>query len=326
MKWLSYLAILVLGVFIGYLGASLKIGAAMADADLGESKRVSEARVTELEGEVASLEAALEAKDREVAEAVAKAASLAEAAIADGEERAGGGEGSAASLFAGMMDNPVMKEQMKQQFKGQVAATFANLFRDQGFSDDEVAALSDILVERQMAITEAAMAAMAAGGIADEQKSEEASGKMKEVMESYNEELKALLGEAKFDEFKRYEETQAERQQLDSLRSQLASTEHPLSPDAEQKLMDVMWEVRQDPDFKDRSNISEVMSGTAMPDDPTQLIVAFGEMQAEVRERAQAFLEPEQLETLEASQKGFRDMMEMGLKMSAEMMGGGAKK
>ncbi|CAN5298784.1 hypothetical protein BH23VER1_BH23VER1_19460 [soil metagenome] len=323
MKWLSYLAVLVLGAAIGFLGATFKVATVIDDSaaeGAGPGARPS-ARVAELEAEVARLTASARAAD--AARQIQEAGSAEDAVAAAPPEEGSGGGGGAMSALAGMMDNPVMREQIKQQLKGQIGATFGQLFEGQGFSPVEVAALSEVLLERQLALTEASMGAMSGGGLKDKEKRDALSAEIKAVTERYDEELKALLGDAKFDEFQRFEKTQVERQQIDSLRSQLAGTEHPLSEAAEQQLMDAMWEVREDPRFgKGKGgNMDEVMAGKAIPDDPAAMVTAFSEMQAAVRDRAGAFLVPEQVEALETNQKAFLDMMEMGLKMSAEMMG-----
>jgi|GEM_PF-3550939 len=228
------------------------------------------------------------------------------------------------SKIAEMMDNPVMRETLTQQLRGQIAATYGQLFSDQGFNDEEIDALNDILAERQLALTDVSMELMAEGGFGDAKKMEAIAETTKKAKKEYDDQIKELLGDEKFNEFDRFEKTMGERQQIDTLRSQLADTNSPLSQDQEQRLMDIMWETRNDPAFSDAH--VDINSPNAFPvyNNTDRALDKVTAMQEDIRKKSAAFLDADQIEALEKNQQSFRDMIKMAAEMSKSMFGGEA--
>ena len=217
-----------------------------------------------------------------------------------------------APSFSKMMENPMMKSEMQRQIKAQVSLQYGEILGDLGFAGDETDALIDIFVERQEAISDVAIKAMRS----DPSERPALSAEAKAVRESYDETLQNLVGQEAHAELERFDETVGERRLIDSMRDQLAASSDPITPTQEQQLMDLMWEVRQDPNFGGNieGNVKDLSLGVEFPTNPDALLEGIGVMQEEVANRA-SFLTPAQAEALQENQVGVLQLLRFQIGM-----------
>ena len=217
-----------------------------------------------------------------------------------------------APSFSKMMENPMMKSEMQRQIRAQLSLQYSEILADLGFAGDESEALIDIVVEREQEIGKVAMKAMRA----DSTERPTLSAEAKALRESYDDTLRNLVGDEAHAELERFDETEGERKLIDSLSNQLAATSEPITPTQEQQLMDLMWEVRQDPNFGGsiEGNLRELSLGIEFPTNPTALLTGIDGLQKEVLARA-SFLTPTQAEALQENQDGFIDLMRFQIGM-----------
>jgi hypothetical protein len=127
--------------------------------------------------------------------------------------------------------------------------------------------------------------------------------------------------------FERFERSAPERQQLKLVKAAFRDKGIDFDEATESKLMDTMYEVRSgwnfEHDFSDPSRIDP----TALNEEAmNRYVEENAKMQAAVEEKVQGILSAEQFEAFQAAQRQQQEMMQMGLRMSRGMFGGGERK
>jgi len=219
-----------------------------------------------------------------------------------------------------MMKSPAMKEMMKQQQIAALDMQYAGLFSRFHLTDDEKADFKQLLAERLLHESELGIKML--DDITSEQR--------KTLVEEYEGAKKAadarirdfLNNDDDYNAFTSWEETKAERMQLDMGRSLFATAGEPLSPQQEEQLIGVMLQVRKQPstvpDLSKPQNFDPARLTQA--DIDRQLAHYDANAEAVATQSAQ-FLTPTQVETLRTMQKQWRAMSESGLKMTSAMFG-----
>ncbi len=215
-----------------------------------------------------------------------------------------------------------MKEIMKSQMRSQMDFMYRDLFDLLGLAPEKQEALSKMLADRAQAGMDIGFAMMSGQKPSPEEmkkKQEEA----KAATEASDKALKELLGDSDYAKFESFEKSQPERQQLNTLNSQLKDKGIALSEEAESKLMDAM--------FQERTNFKyDVNMGDQKDFDLSKFtqenLTRYSEQQAELRgkvlTRAETILTPDQLEVFRKSQEQQAAMEKMGMEMGLKMMGG----
>ena len=231
-------------------------------------------------------------------------------------EKQGGGNMSG---FAEMFEDPAMREMMKTQMKGQIGMIYGDFLEGVDFDAQKMGKLEDLFVDRQMDLAANGIRAM---GPADKEGREE----MVATQESYNEQLREMLGEEKFEELQLFEDSTPERTELKSFKDSLVRGGLPeLSYEQEEQLMGIMYEERKAFKFSGgyTPNQNEVPDWKPSKEMTTQVTADYANLQAQIGVRVGEVLKPEQIEVFNKNQESFLKMTEAGLKMSEQMFGAG---
>lgn len=229
------------------------------------------------------------------------------------------------NALAEMMKNPAMKEMMKQQQIAALDSQYAGLFAQFQLDDAEKADFKQLLGERTLLHAELGLK-MIGTDVTPEQRNA--------LVKEHQEAKKAsdarirdfLNNDGDFASFQQWEDTKAERMQLDMGRSLFAGSGEALTPQQEQQLVNAMHQVRTKPgpvpDLSRPENFDPARLNQAEID--RQLARYDADARAVVQAAA-GFLSPKQLESLRTLQQQWRSMSETGMRMSVMMFQNGAK-
>jgi hypothetical protein len=304
----------------------LKLEQLQIQVEKGTTKeKESSARVQELEKEVRTLNAGLQASEYELnrarASQVASQASMAPGASAappgsrQPQTESGGGMGK---VLANMMKDPEMRKAMEQQQKMGMDMIYSSLFKELQLSPDQEKKFREMLLQQQMDNV-AQAGAMFGGEGADRTK---VAKEIAEKNQKNQEQIKELLGDEKYAQFQDYNLTLPERMMLDQLGKQT-----DISPEQNQQLLAI---------FKEEKKNVQINRGTPAAD-PTkdwqqllqtgeaaeQMFAQQEEANNRVLERAGQVLTPEQLEKFGPLLKSQIDMQKAGMRMAREMFKSG---
>lgn len=229
--------------------------------------------------------------------------------------------GGAAGMMAEMMRTPEARSAMRAQMRVQLENEYRDLFDEMGLDEATADAVLGLLSDRTIAQMESVTAA---GG--DGKDREAMAAKVKAETAKADAALREKLGSG-YATFERFERSAPERQQLKLVKAAFRDKGIDFDEATESKLMDTMYEVRSgwnfEHDFSDPSRIDPMaLNEEAM----NRYVEENAKMQAAVEEKVQGLLSAEQFEAFQAAQRQQQEMMQMGLRMSRGMFGGGERK
>lgn len=268
-------------------------------------------RVASLEAELAELKGQL---------AAAKSPSVSTPALTALDARDDAPGAAKTNPLAKMFEEPGMRDLIRKQMKGGIAATYGAFSDLVGLSGEKREAFEELLVNRQMNMSKDAMKMMS-GDISDEEKAE-INAAVELAMSASQDELREFLGDEAFEQFEAFEDSTTERMELDGFKSALASAGVPeLSLEKEQALMGIMHEERKafkfSGDFSaDQNELTDwrptVRSVEAVTADYIKL-------HDQVAARAGTVLNDQEMKAFLTNQASYRKMMEAGMEMGARM-------
>ncbi len=280
-------------------------------------------RVTELEEALAAVETRLQSQTAATKTDAAEGGKETAAALA------GKGKASMANYLEAMQKDPAMKEFLSKQQELLVDQTFGTLFGHLELSEEDLARFRELLVSKQNVAMDKGMELMNAD-LAQEDRSA-LSQQLRADQKKITGEIKALLGEDAFEQYKMFERSQPERQHINAFKQSLTSEGQDLSYDSEVELMTAMYEAREN--FKFTLDFSEQGSENN-PDVLKNLnesnIDKFIEenrlLQENVLESVTGILSSEQLKVFRETQEAQATMQEFGMRMGAKMFSDGQAK
>jgi len=227
----------------------------------------------------------------------------------------GGAVSNYFSSLANMMKDPRMKEVIRIQQKMTLDKMYGSLSKYLNLPADKLDALKELLVNRQMAMTEAGMALMTGSGDRTQ-----AAAEAKTVKADYDKKIQDFLGPEDYETFQDYEKTVSERVQIQMFKDALPA-DAALTDQQEDDLINAMYEER-----KTLPPSSLINSQSTDPSQLTEERVAealkqWEELQQRYADRAAAILTPAQLDQFTKWQQQFSAMQVAGLKMAAAMFG-----
>lgn len=254
-----------------------------------------------------------------------KAASASAAATVGNGSAAPGAVKSGANAFRDMMKAPGMKEMVKQQNLAQMEMTFGRLFDAFQLNPEEKENFKQLLAARTGAQTEMGLKLMEENLTPEQRK--QITAEYEVAKKTSDEQIRTFLGdEADYKTFQHWEDTQPERMSFEMMggRAHFSSAGEPLTPDQEQRLVDVMATVRKAPSkLPDLSKPENVWSSNLSDEMVQQQLQKYDRDAQTVAQNAAGFLSAKQLEALAKMQQQMRTMTEAGLKMTSAMMKGG---
>lgn len=232
---------------------------------------------------------------------------------------------SGMSAYKELLKNPGMRDMINQQNLAQMDMRYGGLFDHFKLSPEEKQNLKQLLAARSRSQIEMGIKVME-DNLTPAQK-KQISDDYDRAKKASDESIRTFLGDDEdFKAFQRWEDTSPERTQLQMMggRGQFEAVGEPLTPEQEERLIDIMAAVRKSPGGPADMTNPKGFSPDKMTDEMLQKLLTKQEHDAKtVVQNAAGFLSTRQLEALVKMQQQQRSMTEMGLKMSQSFLKSG---
>ena len=300
--------------------------AARAGDNLRESFEASVAELTRERDEARELSQKLDAEVGQLAKKLAEsqAAAVKAAANARAQPSIGnqGSPGSSMKTLAEVFKKPEMKDVVVQQNLAQLDMIYGKLYDRLQLDNSEKQDLKNLLSERMRAELEVSMFMMS--GDVSPQKAVASGQEILKANAESDQKIRAFLNnETDYQTFQKWEQSKPERMILSMGAAVFAGTGEPLSIAQEDQLVSAMFAARtQVSSVPDMTKPENFTPGNLSPQSSERILANSDAQAAQVAAGAAVYLSPTQMEALKVFQKQQRAMQEMGLKMSAAMIGG----
>lgn len=265
-------------------------------AQQAQASQALQAEVEKLREQNATYARTIEGKQRDVAQARARAS----AALAAKPPAAAAAAGSKGDSFADMFKDPAMLEAMRPQQIATEKMMYGPLVKQLNLSPEQADKFYNILVDNGIK----SLTAMQSGTLSPED------------TQSLEADLQSLLGDAGFAQYKDYTKNDMADQTLwTAMKNDFA--DNPLSEAQQQQLLQAMKGARQS--VNARNPLANASDKTASLD---QVLQQQEQMNQNVLQQAAAFLSPDQLQTLGTSQSNMIAMQKSMAPMMKKMFGG----
>ncbi len=289
--------------------------------DLQVAQKRSEGQRRVLMNQAEQLAAQLQARQVEEANVVAPAPSNPPpVAVAEKSDDEKGGFGK---MLSKMLQNPETRQFMREQQRLMVDQMYAPLIKQMGLTPEEASQFKDMLADNTVKAADKASAVFGGG---DSTNRAASLNTLNADQKSFDEQLKAFLGDARYAQYKDYQETVHERTLLNQFKMQAGSDYNLTDPQTEALLTFMKEEQKSvakstglplsDAD-KDPAKVQEMFSDGKVD----QILQAQETIGQRVYERARTILSPEQLDTLARYQTNRMQMFRMGIGMMKSMFG-----
>ncbi len=201
-------------------------------------------------------------------------------------------------------DDPEQRKAMKSMGERMVGGAYEKMFKDMGLNEADSKLVTELIGERNFVAMDRGRKLLT--GKADEATVAEVRRDIAVAKTEYDTKLKAVLGNDKYNDFTTYEQTLGDRRTLESLARDFERKGLPLDETQKTQLTKIMTEER----MKNPSNdIPDLGGGPGM-----QVLMSDAEAKAQQKQEeeyqarvasraAQAGLSPDQINTLQESQK-----------------------
>jgi hypothetical protein len=293
---------------------------------LRESFEASVAELTRERDEARELSQKLDAEVGQLAKKLAEsqAAAVKAAANARAQPSIGnqGSPGSSMKTLAEVFKKPEMKDVVVQQNLAQLDMIYGKLYDRLQLDNSEKQDLKNLLSERMRAELEVSMFMMS--GDVSPQKAVASGQEILKANAESDQKIRAFLNnETDYQTFQKWEQSKPERMILSMGAAVFAGTGEPLSIAQEDQLVSAMFAARtQVSSVPDMTKPENFTPGNLSPQSSERILANSDAQAAQVAAGAAVYLSPTQMEALKVFQKQQRAMQEMGLKMSAAMIGG----
>lgn len=228
------------------------------------------------------------------------------------------------AAIAATMNNPAMRTMMASQQKRMLETRFADLFNQLQFTPEQRARFLEILSDGQGLLTESSLK-LISGNLTPEEKAA-LRDQVKDIQAVMDQKVREFFGDdTKYAAYKQYNEQQAERTQVTTLKRNLAeSGVAPLTAEQSAALTDMMYLERKTfpfskPTNRDAANPLEIPTPEAME---THLREQ-EQLDNQIANRAASILTPEQVAGLRQAQARRLETLRSSGEMARMMMGGG---
>jgi hypothetical protein len=213
-----------------------------------------------------------------------------------------------------MMKSDSAKDYMKETTKSVIEALNKDLFELLGLDPEKKKALTDILALQQQEGQALGMQVLNLSNMSESER-QELIDKLRKNQETTDAKVKDLLGdEGKFAQYKSFQDSAPERQQLSVLKGTMEGKGAAMSDDQEQRLMDLLYKERKAVPWKnnyaDQQDIRpEKFSDTAIADYYEQQKA----YDRAIDQKVTGILTPEQVEIFNTQRTQQRAMEKMGM-------------
>ena len=226
---------------------------------------------------------------------------------------------------AEMMKDPAMRDMVAAQQKQAVEMNFGDLIKHFNLSPAERDQFVKLLTDRQLNQMDISLKLMGGGNLTPDDRA--ALGQqIKDANAASDAQIQQFLNDdADYAYYQTYVQQQPERMQLTTLNTQLTKAGIPLDPAQTDNLASVMYDTRKN--FKFTTDYTDPTASTS-PDFLTEQSVQTYEQQQEqldgqIAQQVAPLLTPDQLDIFKQNQAQMRQLTQMGLNMSRQMLGGG---
>jgi hypothetical protein len=231
----------------------------------------------------------------------------------------GGATNNPMAGLAQMMKNPQMKQMVRAQQKFALDGMYGSLSKYLNLSTNNMDALKELLLDRQMALVDAGMSMMNGGSGADQKQAAEDA---KTLKAEYDKKIADLLGPQDYPVFQEYEKSAADRMSVQMFKGSLPA-DSTLTDQQEESLVTAMAEERK---ALPPSSMVNNQNQSADPSKFTEESIAeamkqMEQLQQRDAQRAATILTPAQLEQFTKFQEQMNSMAVAGMKMAQQMFG-----
>ena len=223
-------------------------------------------------------------------------------------------------MLAKMMEDPDTRKAIQEQQRMVLDQLYAPLVKQMQLSPDEAEHFKDLLSENMLKGAEKATSLF--GGTTSTNRAEMFSS-LAEEQKSSDEQIKAFLGEDRYEQYKDYQLTVGERTQLNQFRQQTTG-ENALTDQQAEQLLSFMKEEKQNMvsagglpgPTPDAANLQAMFSGESAE----KMFQSQETVNQRVYDRAKSVLSPNQLASFGRFQTNQFQMMRMGMNMARKFM------
>ena len=233
-------------------------------------------------------------------------------------------KGGLAKVMSEMMRNPESRELLREQQRTMMDQLYTPLIKRMGLTPEEADQFEGMLTDHTV---EAALKAYSVAGNPSANNPGGALGSIAADQKSFDEQVKAFLGDARYAQYQQYQETAAQRMQLNAWKLQ-AGTDYTLTEPQTESLLSIMQEEQKNAaaaaglptgDFaKDPSKLQSLFT----EDKLDQFMEAQSTANQRVYDRAQSVLSPEQLASFGQFQTNALRMMRASMGVMKGLFGG----
>jgi len=306
------------GLYVWERGKSR--AAEMQVANLTQALDELESRAKEQEDRAASLQTRLQ-NTRETAIAKADEVAQLQQVITNQAEASAKAENPLANMFKSPEMKELVKTQQKTMFSGVIDKSYGAYFNGLQMTPEQATNLKDLFMKKSM--VDANLGLSMLGGDTDAAARKEMMDQAKAEKDSIDAEIKQFLGDQNFEQFQAYEKTIPERMSLSMYKDQHTSGPGALTPDQEEKLVQMMSEERRNfkftTDFNDQSKMNEDFATMLTEEKINQFQVEREQLDKQYMARAKTMLTAEQIPSFEQFLEGQRNMQSAAMKMAGKM-------
>lgn len=199
-----------------------------------------------------------------------------------------------------MLTNPEMRKMLSEQQAAQIEVGFGQLFEELRLTPEERTNLKELLTARQNILTDLSLQLMDPN--LSPEKRKELMDEAKHQQSVYAASIREFLNSPEdWNKFVQWEDTMPERTYFNTMgRGLFSASSEPLSGPQEQQLLQLMADVRKNPSAT--APLNELTGGDPSkltPEMIQQQLVQIDSNNRIIRERAEAFMSPSQLTTLD---------------------------
>ena len=232
-------------------------------------------------------------------------------------------KGGLGKMISKMMQDPDTRKFIQQQQRMMMDQMYGPLVKQLGLTPEEATQFKDMLVDNGMKAAEKATSLF--GGDGSTNRTEMFSSLTAE-QKTFDDQVKAFLGDARYAQYKEYQETVGERALLTQFKQQ-AGSDYNLSDPQSEALLTFMMEEKKNVasstglPLGDSSQDPAKLQALMSDDKVDQYMQALETINQRVYDRARTILSFEQLNTLGRFQTNQLQMMRMGMGMMKTMFG-----
>ncbi|MBX7158248.1 MAG: hypothetical protein K1X66_07675 [Verrucomicrobiae bacterium] len=206
--------------------------------------------------------------------------------------------------LAQLMANPQMKEIMRAQQHMMVEKNYRDFIQHTTLSPEAKEKLMALIEKEQMQQFESVQQIF--GGT---------NSRIRTKNDSVKNEIKELLGEDQYTQFKNYQKTLSERMVVGGFVDQMASSDMPIQPYQKEQLTQILIDEYQHNRLNRMSDNQALNAMTKSQKTSDDYFTKQRELNERILARAQTILNPEQLKRYKAYQESILNLQEASMKM-----------